>query len=725
MAKEGLAQVPPSKGAGFSRQQLLKMGIKELMKGSGANDADSEAARSRRGGRPARSITDCPDSSDDEGASQAPRIGTQPDRRADHGQPPVEQQDASRREFEPDESQPRDRCPDWSEESPRSGLSACVGVDAKGYRMFATIETAGSMMPDEVGYLATWYRPKGCFVKVMHPRAWMTVDPDTSPAAAAPAAAGAALAPPAAAASAAAAPAAAAPASRARGGPAPCEEIISQGAARLEEEIQAVNMGRVDSVLEACRDAGFQFKAKSPLCKRYERYLEANPAEYDKYNKSNRKDKGVMRSQWAEDEYNDYSKWRAKSNKYRNADRVLGRLMNLDQLIVAEGGHCSKTAVQGALETARWCIKRGAPYIKLNKRSKRMMFRHITEENDEQNTTEWKSDFEKEAKVILQEYRTCLFQGREILSEMDREDEKKGWAMMKPFSDGLDLAITAAGKIPLFDRILTEGFQEVKGQVSEQEWSQGMKDIAAFKPTVAEVYNESQRMLDLHKKGQSHPESWTTPAMWVAPNIHKYQFLILSPRCGCDTAFLAMEQLNIPTCSASWDTNSDLENFLISIHGKHSGMLNVGSEKGDFTQVDAPAFDKNRLTDKEKENLWHFMEKLEEVRPGMDDWAVACLDITRSFSGVWTPPCRFDDAIVCLTTSNHKIWLQSVSAPWISRFLLPEERASIQGLDPAMVSLLPTAGVRVTAMGNAMSLPAVGTAIAFTLQGLTGKPDVR
>eukprot|EP00959_Pyramimonas_sp_CCMP1952_P011464 240576-Pyramimonas_sp.AAC.1 len=71
----------------------------------------------------------------------------------------------------------------------------------------------------------------------------MTVDPDTSPAAAAPAAAGAALAPPAAAASAAAAPAAAAPASRARGGPAPCEEIISQEAARLEEEIQAVNMG--------------------------------------------------------------------------------------------------------------------------------------------------------------------------------------------------------------------------------------------------------------------------------------------------------------------------------------------------------------------------------------------------------------------------------------------------------------------------------------------------
>eukprot|EP00959_Pyramimonas_sp_CCMP1952_P310180 6491697-Pyramimonas_sp.AAC.1 len=283
---------------------------------------------------------------------------------------------------------------------------------------------------------------------------------------------------------------------------------------------------KVDSVLEACRGAGFQFKAKSPMYKRYERYLEANPAEYDKYNKANRKDKEVMRSQWAEDEYNDYSKWRAKSNKYRNTDRVLGRLMNLDQLIVAEGGHCSKTAVQGALETARWCIKRGAPYIKLNKRSKRMMFRHITEENDEQNTTEWKSveeerghrrdraeaanaletpakrprldgasagaaasgsepkgetpepateppatptgqpsgkatgkgkgeegkgkgkakakaksraaqgnspnkDFEKEAKVILQEYRTCLFQGREILLKMDREDEKKGWAMMK------------------------------------------------------------------------------------------------------------------------------------------------------------------------------------------------------------------------------------------------------------------------------------------------------
>eukprot|EP00959_Pyramimonas_sp_CCMP1952_P227640 4759742-Pyramimonas_sp.AAC.1 len=144
-----------------------------------------------------------------------------------------------------------------------------------------------------------------------------------------------------------------------------------------------------------------------------------------------------------------------------------------------------------------------------------------------------------------------------------------------------------------------------------------------------------------------------------------------------------------------------------------------------FLKVDAPAFDKNSLTDKEKDNLWHFMEKLEEARPGMDDWAVACLDITRSFSGVWTPPCRFDDTIVCLTTSNHKIWLQSVSAPWISRFLLPEERASIQGLDPAMVSLLPTAGARVTAMGNAMSLPAVGTAIAFTLQGLTGKPDVR
>eukprot|EP00959_Pyramimonas_sp_CCMP1952_P154474 3231600-Pyramimonas_sp.AAC.1 len=46
-----------------------------------------------------------------------------------------------------------------------------------------------------------------------------------------------------------------------------------------------------------------------------------------------------------------------------------------------------------------------------------------------------------------------------------------------------------------------------------------------------------------------------------------------------------MKQLNIPTCSVSWDTNSDLENLLISIHGKHSGMLNVGSEKGDFTQA--------------------------------------------------------------------------------------------------------------------------------------------
>ena len=67
-----------------------------------------------------------------------------------------------------------------------------------------------------------------------------------------------------------------------------------------------------------------------------------------------------------------------------------------------------------------------------------------------------------------------------------------------------------------------------------------------------------------------------------------------------------------------------------------------------------------------------------------------------------------------LTSSSRHLWAYSLAEPKYDRWVTVREMAMLQGFDPDLVDhLKPTRAAR--QLGNAMSMPAVGLAIAHVL----------
>ena len=135
----------------------------------------------------------------------------------------------------------------------------------------------------------------------------------------------------------------------------------------------------------------------------------------------------------------------------------------------------------------------------------------------------------------------------------------------------------------------------------------------------------------------------------------------------------------------------------------------------DILDPTVPPHDQCRLTEQQRTNLaWFLAEsKKEKIAP----WAIGCFDLNRGPGKGFQPMYRLDDAVMCLQTHND-MWLHSLgpAEPQFARYLTCEERFRLQGLDANLCALLPGKCARMKAAGNAMAVPAVGCAIAFTFE---------
>eukprot|EP00959_Pyramimonas_sp_CCMP1952_P295409 6178628-Pyramimonas_sp.AAC.1 len=142
--------------------------------------------------------------------------------------------------------------------------------------------------------------------------------------------------------------------------------------------------------------------------KRYRLFLLANAAEKEKFDKMSQNEKLEERAKWIAKQWDVYEMQRQKITETIQSDSVEGEMMNLDQLIVSEGGHQSDRAVEGALNIARWCVGRGYPFVKYNRRSKRLMFKQIKEKELKAKNKRWRDIETQDTADSGRSKRACL-----------------------------------------------------------------------------------------------------------------------------------------------------------------------------------------------------------------------------------------------------------------------------------------------------------------------------
>ena len=96
---------------------------------------------------------------------------------------------------------------------------------------------------------------------------------------------------------------------------------------------------------------------------RLNRFMEAfwDPDRIAKYNEAKRASKAAMRAQWLKEQWGNYQEKRRKVTRRASADIIDGELLNLDQLVVRQGGWDRPAAVRGGLNIAASCAMKGPP----------------------------------------------------------------------------------------------------------------------------------------------------------------------------------------------------------------------------------------------------------------------------------------------------------------------------------------------------------------------------
>ena len=144
--------------------------------------------------------------------------------------------------------------------------------------------------------------------------------------------------------------------------------------------------------------------------------------------------------------------------------------------------------------------------------------------------------------------------------------------------------------------------------------------------------------------------------------------------------------------------------------------------------LDLPNDDPNHvLSTKQACNFRKWMRRLQpSLKDKRKKGMVACFEADRN-------PCkshatlRTDDLMMTLRASGHPIWLVSLGegrcGPSISRLLTVEERCLLQGFRPSVIPRGTSTRLARHAMGNAMTVPVVGSVIGAILLQLQDEAE--
>ncbi|CAK0790002.1 unnamed protein product, partial [Prorocentrum cordatum] len=164
------------------------------------------------------------------------------------------------------------------------------------------------------------------------------------------------------------------------------------------ENVETWNTGSdkapYDAVLEQCANSGFVFNKRSAMGSRFGLFIMSHWSEEKRqaYKDAGPADKVKFRQDWAAERYAECEKTRKFVQSRSEVDSTIGTLLNLDALIVAEGGHDRPAVVQGAINIALSCIKKGPPFVELNSDSGRLEFRHRVKQSRLDFTKKWETE---------------------------------------------------------------------------------------------------------------------------------------------------------------------------------------------------------------------------------------------------------------------------------------------------------------------------------------------
>jgi hypothetical protein len=121
-----------------------------------------------------------------------------------------------------------------------------------------------------------------------------------------------------------------------------------------------------------------------------------------------------------------------------------------------------------------------------------------------------------------------------------------------------------------------------------------------------------------------------------------------------------------------------------------------------------------------QKNLEWYLAKADAAKETLSSDTVLVCDLSRSASASREPMYSFGYCMT-LTTRARYLYVYGLdpSLPQFKRFLSVDERCALQGFDPALSDRLGKADP-VKALGNAMSLNAVGLCTAALLNDYTG-----
>ncbi|CAK0802950.1 unnamed protein product, partial [Prorocentrum cordatum] len=115
-----------------------------------------------------------------------------------------------------------------------------------------------------------------------------------------------------------------------------------------------------DSELMNCALNGFNFLARSPMGWRFQRWLNGNTDKWEEFGQLSASGKTAFKMQRAEDLYDEHMKRNTKVENMKQRTIKRGRMLNIDQIIKAQGGHTSASAVAGAYAIAEYAMKKAA-----------------------------------------------------------------------------------------------------------------------------------------------------------------------------------------------------------------------------------------------------------------------------------------------------------------------------------------------------------------------------
>ena len=137
----------------------------------------------------------------------------------------------------------------------------------------------------------------------------------------------------------------------------------------------------------------------------------------------------------------------------------------------------------------------------------------------------------------------------------------------------------------------------------------------------------------------------------------------------------------------------------------------------DILDASLPSTEMDLNADQAARLQW-YIKAVEAVKDRMPAAAVACFDMSRGADKVRKPVYRTDSLVMCLTATNAYLWVYAPTEPHYNRWLTIRERAMLQGFHPAITEVLPASYFdKVTALGNAMTLPVVAIVMACALSG--------